>query len=248
MSSNSIDLWLVDHFRITLFLLRPWEGAADSAFSGVFGVLPDSIESKPSAGEHICIGTWSGQRVQFRVSLNRIDIIVGAQIPQSAQMVFVEQPFVKFNDFVQRTINWVEASSLSIMRIALAANALWKVEGLIQAAEKAIELSGISIQNSKDLDDIQFTFNRPIYSSVLQGERINRLITVSTIKVEIGMMVDGAARPMRSENYSGLFTDISSAAQRDSIIDSGRFAALVNEMAAEQNSFFSRGAYASVFE
>ncbi|MDC2858642.1 hypothetical protein [Delftia sp. DT-2] len=248
MSSNSIDLWLVDHFRITLFLLRPWEGPVDVAFAGIFSVLPDSVESKPNAGEHACIGNWNAQRVQFRVSLNRLDIIVGAQIPQTAQMVFVERPFDKFAEFVLLVKNWIQGANFEVNRFALATNALWKVEDRARAARKATELAGVTISAPDELEDVQFVYNRPISSSSVPNEKINRVVTASALKVEIGMMIDGAPTPMLSEHYSGLFTDISSRADRGSIIGYEQFLALLDEMVVEQSSIFSRGAYASVFE
>ncbi|WP_339480345.1 hypothetical protein [Pseudomonas sivasensis] len=128
MAFPEIGAWRVEALRYTFFFSEPQSGRGGDWWKGLTGIDPESVTSKPQAGEHSETGSYLDGQLELKVAFNRVDWVLSypfASLPDVTPGMNVESVIEKF---LPDIVRWLGTQAAAISRVAIGVITLLPVE------------------------------------------------------------------------------------------------------------------------
>ncbi|KUE88923.1 hypothetical protein ASL20_09900 [Cupriavidus necator] len=185
MSLPPVTGWVVDALRLTVFTGEPMSLESAGYFEALTGTPPQAFVTRPQAGEYSETGPFQEGQLELKAVLNRLDWlytatpVLGPTAPSLGQ--FVEQ----LEKFVEKFGNWLAASDLKPIRVAVGAAIFYRTEGRTENNALIKDLAPFITFDPSSVSDVAFQFNFQIPSRNSANVVINRLTRLMSMQVRM---------------------------------------------------------------
>lgn len=236
-SPPPIDAWQVASMRITAFPSEVVLTDRLSWWDDAVGLPPETVVSRPKAGQYQAQGEFEGRRLTLQIQPGRVEWRVSAVLKETEEAPDLRPllgPFTEVLTSLSKVVRPWLPQAPAMTRFAFGAVLVQPVEnkraGYILMTKYlpsvAIDPDGSS--------DFLYQINRPRSSATgVEGLRINRLARWSVQvaqQVVVTLGADIAARALNEETACRLDLDINTAPDFGRALPAGQMAALFQEL------------------
>ena len=233
--------WKAEQLRLTLFL-KDIVVPGSSTFEEIFSTQVDYVVSNTKLGETSFLGVWKDYKVEFKQTINRIDIVVRPPEVESGgyPVSFIENAMITLIEFLEVVGHWADRIE-NIYRIAVGLNGFLNVENTVEAyTELNNRIHLFEIDNPR-MSDLVFQVNLPTESTVMPDLKINRLSSWAALVYRAQLSGTGTpdSPTYLQEHFAKCATDIST--DGDSFVNLVKISQLIAELGAITKTIFEKG-------
>jgi hypothetical protein len=244
----SLDTWLVQNLRLTLFLQRPLEGI-DQIWASAIGETPESDENRPRDGfRRITLG-MNESVIELQVTAARADLLIGPMPIDPAALSQGMTPrgdfgsaadqFPRFDDIVGK---FLAAAKPQALRIAVGVALAVPTSDRLEAYSFFPKLVQSLRVDASAVREVFYRVNRPAQSSVVAALELNRITAWHSLIMRMAVASAPIAAPatLIERHFFRLEIDNSTPADRTSLLENPTLGAIFRELVnlAKQNAEF----------
>lgn len=214
MALPEIGAWRVEALRFTFFFIEPQSGRGGDWWKSVTGIDPESVVSKPQAGEHVETGSYLDGQLELKIAFNRIDWTLSypfASLPDATPGMNIEHVTGKlFPDIVR----WLSSHASPILRVALGVVALFPVNTVSEGNSLLSSYFPFFQFNPDTATDVFLQINHPQNTNLLSGKDYNFVTRTGVVTGQFMQLAIGGLPQMTTNHLFRNEFDVSTPADR----------------------------------
>ena len=224
--------WEARQLQAVVFLRKAIP--AIDIFSQLVGEAPESQQERPKEAIRVQSGPFLRGLLQVTISPIRVDIVLSPVLGADA-LLGSSQTLGAFsaevNDFTSVIKKWLPGCGLSVLRLALVAQAFAPADSPTSAYEILKDnLTSVALQPGK-MRDLWFRVNWPISSDLTDEKYLNRLTTWASVTVSTrGGSPGGPITTMIERYYAYREIDVNSPAEHSEELHADQMVPIFEEI------------------
>ncbi len=231
----------VEAIRFTFFSDGPINARGKDWWQLVTGSAPETTQSRQQMGEYSESGPFQDGQFELKVSFNRIDMILGfpfAGLPDSVQIQDYDR---RLRDFTALVANWINTSSVNIVRIAFGSVLLFPVSDPIVGNKLVSEYLPSFSYDVNSVTDVFVQMNLPTPSKLVPTLIINELTKIGTLTGQFVQLGVGGFPALTVDHFVRVEFDMSTAADAAVPIDKAIIHDVLSEMIERSGTVLKEG-------